>query len=154
MCENPPQGLEYSEYAIERRMLYEWQQKNQQSMEKTLLALSASFLAFSVTFVSLLHKVAESGTEAFTVTGHSLLYFSWGALGLAVLSVFVSFPLSIRAFSVEMEKLGDALDDVGVLERRNRWTVAAYVFYWIAGSAFVVGLAALMIFCGQNVACL
>jgi hypothetical protein len=145
-----PEPLEYEVYVRERENLYKYQQSNWASYEKTIVTLSAAFLAFSVSFLGLVKKEPILGAPPETIKFLALLITSWVLFAASVLLILLSFPANAGAFDVETRKIEDALSDGSALDRRNKWTRLGYTIYALAGTSFIAGIVLLLVFCAHN----
>jgi hypothetical protein len=142
--------LDYETYTNERRALYQYQQAAYDSYEKTLTALSSSSLAFSIGFLGFLQASKPKGIAILVAGSKGELYLCWIALFLSLLCLLACFFVNVRAFSVELHILNDALISTTAFDRPNRWTELSIALYFATAGLFVLGLLSLLRFCYQN----
>ena len=137
-------------YLDERKELYKYQQANYDSFEKTLLALSGSFLAFSIAFLGFLAKGNGSSRPVLSPGSAPFLLASWILLAASLVAlIFCSFA-NIRAYTFEIIRLEDARKDPTALDRTNHWRSVSLVLYSISTISFLAGLVSLLLFCSRN----
>jgi hypothetical protein len=143
--------IDYKDYLTEREHLSKYEQANYDNYEKTILTLSAAFLAFSVSFLGLLRKRPESGAELAVLTAHSLLIWSWISFASSIFFMLLSFLINAIALRTEVAELGKRLDGQPPSEETNPWTMVGYSLYFLSGISFISGLTLLLTFCAQNI---
>lgn len=142
--------LEYNVYLDERKELYRYQQAEYDGFAKTLTALAGSFLAFSTAFLGYLSKALAPGEVASPLRSPKLLIGTVALFSISLVSVVLVFFVNARSFTVEIEKLEDALADIRALERPNSWRTVSLCIYGASTTTFVVGLLLLILFCKRN----
>jgi hypothetical protein len=145
------QKMDYDDYVKEREQLSKYEQANYDNYEKTILTLSAAFLAFSVSFLGLVRKRMESGAELLALTSPKILVWSWAFFASSVLFMLICFLVSALGFRHETTRLEMALEDVNALEGKNNWHALVYVLYAMSGMAFITGIVLLLTFCAYNI---
>jgi uncharacterized membrane protein len=143
--------MDYDDYVKEREQLSRYEHANYDSYEKTLLTLSAAFLAFSVSFLALLKRKTESGMDSLVLASPELLVCSWVSFASSVFLMVLCFLISTLALRKETAKLEKALEDVQALEEKNLWTSLVYLSYILSGIGFISGIVFLLIFCAKNI---
>ena len=149
-CPDEAKRLEYDVYLQERQDLNKYRQSNWESYEKTILTLSAGFLAFSVSFLGLVKKEPPLGAQPVAIVCMPLLVSSWICFAVSVLLVLLAFPVNAVAFHTETKRLEGALSDSSAVNRCNCWSIFTYVLYTLAGLSFLGGIVVLLVFCGSN----
>ena len=150
MTKHPPSGIDRKLYLDERKELYKYQQANYDSFEKTLVTLSGSFLAFSIGSLGFLGKGQPPAASVVAPGSGVFLVASWVAFSSSLVALVLCSFVNVRAYTVEIVKLEDALKDATALERPNRWRVCSLGLYWVSTVAFLVGLLSLLVFCKRN----
>lgn len=145
-------GLPRDEYIDERKELYKYQQAAYDGFERTITALSASFLAFSVAFLGFVTRPVGQNAVIGSVRRPGLLLASWLTFSASLVSLLLLFFANARGFTVEIEKIEDALHDDTALERSNIWVVVSKSLYGTSLFGFLSGLFFLLAFCWHNFA--
>lgn len=140
----------YDDYIKERDQLSKGEQANYDSSEKAILTLSASFLAFSVSFVALFKMKTPAGVEAVTIVAPELLGLSWLLFALSVLLMLLNFVITAKAFRREIEIVAEALEDIAALNGKNSWSNVGYSLYVASLVTFISGIGFLLLFCAKN----
>lgn len=108
--------------------------------DRALLTLASGGLALSVTLVKDMFpfdKVVSSG----------YLFASWGLFGIAIFVVIASFLLSQWVHEIALK----ALETPGKAPAPPPWISKTITTgNWVAGAAFFLGVAAMMVFAGIN----
>lgn len=139
--------LPYDTYVKERELLSKMESTNYENYEKTMMTLSASFLAFSVSFLGLF----KSNTGSQVLIQQNILTLSWILFAVSVVSILVGFLVGALAIRSEVKRLEEALENIQALEGKNYWTMTQYILYGVAGVAFIAGLYFLLLFCSMNI---
>jgi hypothetical protein len=142
------QTLPYETYVDERKLLAEIEQQNYDNYEKTILTLSASFLAFSISFLGLFRDEITAG---YIFKSQGLLIGTWISFAVSVISMLVVFLVGALSVQKEIVKIENALEDVTALEERNGWIFVSDLLYFISGIAFISGIVFLLLFCSKNI---
>jgi hypothetical protein len=78
-------GMPYDDYVKERELLSKMESTGYENYEKTILTLSASFLAFSVSFLGLFKSRFEAGSGYLAFNNLPILMLSWISFAVSVL---------------------------------------------------------------------
>src|SRR5262245_65789460 len=114
-------GIDRGLYLDERKELYKYQQASYDSFEKTLVALSGAFLAFSTGFLGFL-KGTQTTPKVIVAPGSAnFLLGSWISFAFALVLLMLCAFVNVRAYTIEIIKLEDALKDDRALNRPNNW---------------------------------
>jgi hypothetical protein len=140
----------HDDYVKERAHLSQCEQANYASYEKTILTLSAAFLAFSVSFLGLIKKTVATPVNPVVLALPGVLISSWILFASSILMMLLCFLISSLAFRKEVATIEDAVDDVTALNRKNIWTGIVYVLYILSGASFGGGIILLLVFCARN----
>jgi hypothetical protein len=144
--------MDYDDYVKERDNLSKGEQASFDSYEKTILTLSASFLAFSVGFIGLFKTKTPAGVETLVIVQPGLLVVAWVLFAISVFFMLFNFAVSAQAFRRETDVLGEALEDIKALtDSKNIWSGLGYALYLLSGISFVAGIVFLVIFCARNI---
>ena len=143
--------IEYKDYLAEREHLSKYEQSNYDNYEKTILTLSAAFLAFSVSFLGLFRKKVDSGTDLPALTARFLLIWSWISFASSIFFMLLSFLINAIAIRAEVVELQLRLEGTPPSSKRNNWTFLGYLLYFISGITFISGLILLLTFCAYNI---
>ncbi len=142
---------EYEDYLKERELLSKYEQANYDSYEKTILTLSAAFLAFSVSFLGLLKRKPESGTELSALTSHNLLVWSWISFASSIFLMLLCFLSNAIAVRTEVIEIENRLDGKPASLKMNKWSFVSYCLYFLSGASFISGIVLLLTFCAHNI---
>jgi hypothetical protein len=145
------ESITYDDYLKEREHLSKFEQANYDNYEKTIITLSAAFLAFSVSFLGLIRKAVPTGQTPPTLSSLDILIWSWILFAGSILSILFCFPVNGSGLRAEVKELENMRDGKHTPDRINAWTVTGYLLYAISGLSFVAGLALLLIFCARNI---
>jgi hypothetical protein len=108
----PPQSLDYPIYVQERELLTKNEQANFENCEKSILTLSAAFLAFSVSFLGLLPKRESSPLHLIST---EFLIWSWFLFALSVACILICFLVNAVALRSDVRRIERALKDIAAL---------------------------------------
>jgi hypothetical protein len=142
--------LTRAEYVVERAELYKYQQACYDGFERTITALVASTLGFSVAFVGYLSRTSSLSTVSSSMQIPRTLLWSRFALGMSLVSLLLLFFTNARSYTVEITKVEDAMEDDIALERVNWWPRVSWLLYLISFVGFVIGLILLLYFSWYN----
>ncbi len=139
--------LSYEDYVRERDSLGKFEQATWEGYEKTILTLSAAFLAFSVSFLGLLQRTEKGAAPRIVERG--ILFCSWVFFAVAVFIMLCNFM--VNAFSLRAA-VRDAWHAYESQSRHTakKWTLVGFAFYFLSGSCFLSGVIALIWFCAAN----
>ena len=134
--------FERSTYLDERRMLVQAEWDSAKSFDKTIVTLSAGALALSLTFV---REIApQPGYVA-------LLFLAWGAFGISLLLILLSFlfgQYDMRRQREIVDEMYESQEDSS--EARNGWCLATGVLNTVSLLAFLTGVVFLAVFAACN----
>jgi len=136
----------YQEYERDYEGIMQHRQENLSNYEKTITALSAAFLAFSV---ALLKFLESEGRPQRT----ELLVGSWVFFSAALFLLLANFVLSHMGYDSDLEDRAEAVEDSKFLEsqRTTRWNNLALACLLLSGVVFVTGVCLLLGFSASNV---
>jgi hypothetical protein len=137
------ESLERVAYLEERKSLVEGERESAQSLDKSLITLSAGALGLSITFIRQIAPDPE-------LLG--LLYVGWGGFGLSLLAVLMSLLVSQLASRSARDNLDRLYSGQEVGDLRNRWGAATNALNFTSILSFVIGVAFLATFAVVNVA--
>jgi len=141
----------YDDYVKERELLSKFEQAAFDNFEKTILTLSSAFLVFSISFLGIIRKKADSGAALPPLASIDFLVFSWVSFAASVLFMllcFVTNALSLRAAVADIEPL---LEEKKPTRKAHKWNIMSYILYALSGIAFIIGVILLLTFCAKNI---
>lgn len=141
----PDPHLSRQEYIEERRELSRAQQACYEAFEKTLVTLSGSFFVFSIGLLGYLGKEHTVGRDVTKGVGIYLIV-SWCALTVSLLILMGCFFVNAKSYTIEIDKLEEALTDFSALARKNVWSIVALCLYAASTVLFFAGVALLALF--------
>ncbi len=139
---------QYEDYEREREFLSNIEQNHWHNYEKAILTLSTASLAFSLSFLSLIHKIGSNNTRTFEAL--QLLVTSWILFGISIFFILFSFVINIVALRKrlnEFELINEGKNDPCESEK---WEYAGYAIYGASGLSFMLGVAMMIAFCYEN----
>jgi hypothetical protein len=143
--------LDHDTYISERKELYKYQQTCYDNYEKTLTALTSSFLAFSIGLIGYLKSSEPKATPVLVPDTNIFLYTSWITFSLSLVVLLLCFFTNAKAYTVEMQILKKALtDSKALMESNNYWTNISVILYFLTTIFFMSGLISLLFFCFRN----
>lgn len=92
----------------------------------------------------------QPGDRIVTAGSGGYLFGSWVAFAVALSVLLIGFFVNIRAYTVEIVRIEDALHEPAALDRPNLWTACGKGLYMVSASAFLLGVVLLVIFCTLN----
>lgn len=138
--------LRWQLYTDHKKQAWEDIQTSTDSYDQSLLTLSSGGLGLSIAFI-------KDIVPLHVATWLMLLYTSWIAFGLCILTTVVSFQIAIatqrehlaNCWKVYVERDDSCRDKQGKNSRRLKWCTI------VAGSLFVLALACTVVFAVKNV---
>ena len=144
---NEKELKEYDDYVKEREVLSKLEDRVCQSYEKTLVILSSGFLAFSLSFLSLLTKISGKPVP---LKFSWVLFSSWVLFAVCIIFLLAEFVFSAFALRKQTEELEKKLMKNEDLNSSEKWAKFARWLFLLAGVSFVAGMIALIIFAFVN----
>jgi len=141
----------YDDYMKERELLSKYEQANYDSYEKTILTLASAFLVFSVSFLGIIRKKADSGVPLPPLASLDFLIGAWLSFAASVFFIllcFISNAVALRTAVADIEPL---IENKKATTRAAKWNIISYVLYGLSGLAFVAGIILLLSFCAKNI---
>lgn len=132
--------IEREVYLEERKSLIEAEREAAQSLDKTLVTLSAGALGLSITFI---RQIAPEPEHLW------VLYVGWGGFSLSLLAVLSSFLFS--QFALRRARQNLDLISEGEGGGGNPWAGATNVLNFVSILTFVAGILFLAAFAITNV---
>lgn len=142
--------LDYDDYVKERELLSKFEDASYERYEKTILTLSAAFLAFSVSLLGVLNRSPDAHGNLPPLAVIPALFLSWIWFGLSVFVTLLVFPLSALALRKEIAMLEARLNDASATNGANPWAVLVLLLYIISGGTFLCGMVSLLTFAALN----
>lgn len=139
--EEQADGLERDAYLEERKMLVEAEGEASQSLDKSLITLSAGAFGLSLAFIV---QVAPEPRALYS------LYLAWGGFILSLLSILLSFLMSQNGFRRARDIL-DTYYETGNRES-NGWDTVTSGLNVLSITFFVTGVISLAYFAVRNLA--
>jgi hypothetical protein len=139
--------LSYEDYVKERDSLVKFEQATYDGYEKTILTLSASFLAFSVSFLGLLQKGAKVSSTV--LISPKILFWSWIFFGSGVFIMLCNFLVNAVSLRAAVRDVWNAYETQPT-QLAKKWTSLSFTLYFLSGLSFVMGVIALIRFCVLN----
>jgi hypothetical protein len=136
----------YEDYAKERDSLTKFEQSTYDGYERTILTLSAAFLAFSVSFLGLLQKGNNSHPP---LLAPKVLFFSWIFFAFAVFIMLCNFLVNAIGLRAAVRDVWNAYD-TQLTHTARKWTLLGFSLYFLSGISFLIGVIALIRFCAAN----
>lgn len=131
------QKLSYDIYVKQYQFLTQMVLENQENYEKTILTLSSSFLALSVSLLAF-YKNNKIENMIF-------LYYCWGCFFLSILLILMNFKFSEKSLTENIERLELML--IGEKQESKKTNIdVVEIIYFLAGSLFMIGIVLLMLF--------
>lgn len=119
---------------------------NTENYDKTILSLSSSGLALSLTAI---HYVVPLGSA----NNICILKFGWILFGLTILLSIVAYWVSNKALNMQLEPARqyymDGVDNV--FEKRNLWSSINNMINFLSGVSFLVATASIIFFVMVNI---
>ena len=114
------------------------------NFDKNVLAISSAALGLSIAFIK---DIAHLGQAEWTWT----LFWSWGAFGLCILTIMVSYRFSMQALKIHRDWLFEvyAKRD-SAIPKKTGFNTAVGVCTEIASAAFICGLVLTLCFVIKN----
>jgi hypothetical protein len=140
------EALRWQLYNDHKKQAWEDIQSSTDSYDQSLLTLSSGGLGLSIAFIKDIVPLQHA-------TWLPLLYVSWVAFGLCILTTVVSFQVAIKTQNEHLEicwKFYVERDD----SFRNKQGTYSKVLKWctlVAGGLFVLALACTIVFAVENV---
>ena len=139
-------ALRWQLYNDHKKQAWEDIQSSTDSYDQGLLTLSSGGLGLSIAFIKDIVPLQQA-------TWLTLLYVSWAAFGLCILTTVVSFQVAIKTQNEHLEHCwkfyvdrDDSFrDKQGKHSKRLKWCTI------IAGTLFVLALACTIVFAVENV---
>jgi hypothetical protein len=138
---NEEDGLEREAYLEERKTLIEAEGEASQSLDKTLITLSAGAFGLSLLFISRIATKPEA---------LPWLYAAWIGFIASLVLILASFLLSQWAFRRALDILDEYYRNPTEDEATNGWSVATGWLTGLSGISFVVGVIMLAVFAVKN----
>ena len=131
------QTFSYEKYSEEYHFLTNAALDNQENFEKTILTLSSSFLALSVSLLCF-YKVNE-------IKNSNLLFWSWKSFFSSILLILLNFKFSELSISVDISRI-EKIYKGKEPKNKNIWNYIVECLYIIAGLMFLIGIVLLISF--------
>lgn len=141
----------YDDYVKERELLSRFEQAAFDSYEKTILTLSSAFLVFSISFLGIIRKKADSGVGLPPLESMNLLICSWISFAASVLLMLLCFVTNAKSLRTAVADIEPLLEGIERTVKAQNWNIASYLLYAFSGSAFVAGVVLLLTFCAKNI---
>jgi len=141
--------IEYEDYVRERNSLANFAQASCDGYERTILTLSAAFLAFSVSFLGLLRKEGANASSPPTIISPGLLFSSWVFFAVSVFIMLGNFMVNVKGLWAANEDVWNSYSGQAT-HGAKKWTRLGYSLYFAAGISFVLGVIELIRFCAAN----
>ena len=134
-------GLEREAYLEERTTLVEAEGEASQSLDRTLITISAGAFGLSLAFIV---QVAPEPKALWS------LYLAWGGFIFSLLSILLSFLASQQGF----RRARDILDTYYQTKEReaNGWDTLTGTLNVVSIASFIVGVVSLAYFAVRNLA--
>jgi hypothetical protein len=137
----------YEDYVKERDSLIKFEQSTYDGYEKTILTLSAAFLAFSVSFLGLLQKGGKS--QLSPLVAPKVLFWSWIFFAFAVFIMLCNFLVNAIGLRAAVRDVWNAYDTQPT-RAAKKWTLLGFSLYFLSGLSFLMGVISLIRFCAAN----